>query len=196
MKKFITMTLLILAGTLSGSLYAQSTQTDNRTEKKAAKEAKRAREKAQEKAIEQLSYQKAVRALKEQSFVLEADQLIFKRGQSAFVTPGTNFVQMDGQRATVQIAFNTGMAGPNGIGGITVNGNVSDIKSSTDKKGNVNYSFQIQGTGVSARVFITLTHGSNNATINVYPSFNSQTLTLNGTLLPANESNIFKGRSL
>ena len=196
MKKFITMALLILAGTLSGNLHAQSTQTDTRTEKKVAKKEKRAREKAQEKAMEQLAYQKAAQALKEQCFVLGADQLIFKNGESAFVTPSTNFVQMNGQQATVQIAFNTAMAGPNGIGGITVDGNASDIKSSTDKKGNVNYSFNIQGTGVSARVSINLTNGSNNATVSVYPNFNSQTLTLKGRLVHRNESNIFKGRSL
>ena len=196
MKKFITIILLILAGTISANLYAQSTQTDSRTDKKAAKKEKRAQEKAQEKAMKQLAYQKAVQALNEQSFVLEPNQLMCKRGQTTFLTPSTNFVQMNGQRATVQVAFNTAMAGPNGIGGITVEGNVSDIKSSTDKKGNVNYSFNIQGTGVSAQVSISLPNGSNNATVNVYPNFNSQTLTLNGTLVPREESTVFKGRSL
>lgn len=190
------MAMLVLASTISGNLFAQNTKADTRAEKKAAKEAKRAQEKAQEEAMEQLAYQKAVQALKDQNFVLEADQLTFKRGQTAFVTPSTNFVQMNGQRATVQVSFNTAMAGPNGIGGITVDGNVSDVKSTTDKKGNVNYSFSIQGIGVSAQVSINLPNGSNNATVNVSPNFNSQTLTLNGSLVPRNESNIFKGQSL
>lgn len=53
---------------------------------------------------------------------------------SAFVTSNTNFVLMNGNRATVQTAFNTPYPGPNGIGGVTVDGNSSDMKMNIDKK--------------------------------------------------------------
>ena len=38
----------------------------------------------------------------------------------------------------VQIAANNALAGPNGIGGITVDGSRKEMKITTDKKGNVN----------------------------------------------------------
>ena len=37
----------------------------------------------------------------------------------------------------VQVAFNVPFSGPNGLGGITVDGNASNYKVKTDKKGNI-----------------------------------------------------------
>ena len=132
----------------------------------------------------------------ERKFVLEADQLVFKRGRSAFVSSTTNFVLMDGEHASVQIAANNALAGPNGIGGITVDGSRKEMKITTDKKGNVNCSFSVQGIGISAQVYITLTNGGNNASARISPNFNSNTLTLNGVLVPLSQSNVYKGRAL
>ena len=107
----------------------------------------------------------------------------------------TNFVLVNQGRGTVQVAFNTVYPGPNGIGGVTVDGTVSEMKMSTDKRGNINCNFSIQGIGISAQIFLTLTNGGNNATVTISPNFNSNTMTLSGNLLPLNQSNIFKGRS-
>jgi len=102
---------------------------------------------------------------------------------------------MNGQRSTVQVAFNTPYPGPNGIGGVTVDGSASDMKITTDKKGNVNCSFSVQGIGISAQIFISLTNGGNNATVTVNPNFNNNTLTLSGNIVPLDQSDVFKGRS-
>ena len=40
----------------------------------------------------------------------------------------TNFVLVNQGRGTVQVAFNTVYPGPNGIGGVTVDGTTSDMK--------------------------------------------------------------------
>ena len=140
-------------------------------------------------------YQQAVQALKNKQFVLEANQVIFRNGMSAFVTSNTNFVLMNGNRATVQTAFNTPYPGPNGIGGVTVDGNSSDMKMNIDKKGNVNCSFSVQGIGISAQVFINMSSGNNNASVSISPNFNNNNLTLNGNIVPLDQSNIFKGRA-
>ena len=95
----------------------------------------------------------------------------------------------------MQVAFNTPYPGPNGIGGVTVDGTTSDVKMATDKRGNVNCNFSVQGIGISAQVFITLTNGGNNATVTINPNFNSNTLTLSGNLVPLSQSDVFKGRS-
>ena len=106
-------------------------------EAQSAKEerAKLREERRQEQArLDSLFYLQSVKAIEEKSFVLEADRVIFKRGQTAYVSSNTNFVALDGDKATVQIAFNIPVSGPNGIGGITVDGTVSGYEQKTDKK--------------------------------------------------------------
>ena len=136
-----------------------------------------------------------IRDRKNKQFVLEANQVVFRNGMSAFVTSNTNFVLMNGNRATVQTAFNTPYPGPNGIGGVTVDGNSSDMKMNIDKKGNVNCSFSVQGIGISAQVFINMSSGNNTASVSISPNFSNNNLTLNGNIVPLDQSNIFKGRS-
>ena len=191
MKRIITLITLVLVSA-STLMYAQSSSETRQAERKAQREAQKAREKAEN----ERNYAIAVQALKEGKFVLEADQLVFKRGRSAFVSSTTNFVLMDGEHASVQIAANSALAGPNGIGGITVDGSRKEMKITTDKKGNVNCSFSVQGIGISAQVYITLTNGGNNASARISPNFNSNTLTLNAVLVPLSQSNVYKGRAL
>ena len=191
MKRIITLITLVLVSA-STLMYAQSSSETRQAERKAQREAQKAREKAEN----ERNYAIAVQALKEGKFVLEADHLVFKRGRSAFVSSTTNFVLMDGEHASVQIAANNALAGPNGIGGITVDGSRKEMKITTDKKGNVNCSFSVQGIGISAQVYITLTNGGNNASARISPNFNSNTLTLNGVLVPLSQSNVYKGRAL
>ena len=170
MKRIITLITLVLVSA-STLMYAQSSSETRQAERKAQREAQKAREKAEN----ERNYTIAVQALKEGKFVLEADQLVFKRGRSAFVSSTTNFVLMDGEHASVQIAANNALAGP---------------------KGNVNCSFSVQGIGISAQVYITLTNGGNNASARISPNFNSNTPTLNGVLVPLSQSNVYKGRAL
>ena len=195
MKKLIALLALVLVSA-STMMYAQeSERAVRRADRKAQRDAERARLKAEEQAADAVAYQQAVQALKNKQFVLEADQVIFRNGQSAFVSSTTNFVMMNGQRSTVQVAFNTPYPGPNGIGGVTVDGNSSDMKMNVDKKGNVNCSFSVQGIGISAQVFITMSNGDNNASVTISPNFSNNNLTLNGNIVPLDQSNIFKGRS-
>ena len=52
------------------------------------------------------------------------------------------------------------------------------------------------GTGISARVDITLYNGSNQAIVNIVPNFHSNNITLKGIILPLDKSRVFKGSSL
>lgn len=191
MKKLITLATLMLLGIFTSSVYAQQTKA----ERKAERDAKRAQMKAEEKAEDAISFEEAVAALKAHQFVLEADQVMFRTGQTAFVNSNTNFVLVNEDRGTVQVAFNTVYPGPNGIGGVTVDGSVSDIEMNTDKKGNVYCNFSIQGIGISAQIYLSLTTGNNNATVTISPNFNNNNMTLSGSLIPLEQSNIYKGRS-
>ena len=100
---------------------------------------------------------------------------------------------VDNQRCThtVQLAFN-GIAGPNGLGGITVQGTPSQITTNTDKHGNITYSFYVNGIALTAQVVVNLSAGSNYANATVYPMMNGNNLTFSGTLVPTSQSGIFR----
>lgn len=184
MKKILLLALVTLLCCAGCSTVQTAEEKMNRQEKKEA-----------QKATEQALYEQARQAIENKAFTLEADRVIFKRGRNAFVSSNTNFVMVDGDKASVQVAFNIPVSGPNGLGGVTVDGSVSGYKIKTDKKGNVYLSMSVMGVGISAQVSITLTYGNNNATVDIRPNFNSNRLTLSGVLLPLDQSNVFKGRS-
>lgn len=190
MKKFYLLLAVVLFSL--GSVMAQS----DKSAEKEAKKAMRAQKKAAEKAAEAILFDNAVQALTERDFVLEADRVEFKRGRFAYVTPSTNFVSMKGDDATIQLAFNGAFSGPNGIGGITVEGKVSSVEMKTDKKGNITFSMMVQGVAVSANVTFRMPKGTNKCTATVSPNFNSNRISFTGTLYPTSESNVFKGRAI
>ncbi len=142
-----------------------------------------------------LNYVRAMNALENMEFVVEADQLIFKWGRTAFVNSSTNFVAVSKDEAVIQIAPFNGGGGPNGVGGITLTGTPSNVKTKTNKRGNTYFSMNVSGAGISATVSISVAKGSNRVTLNINPNFNSNNITLTGDLLPTAFSNIYKGRS-
>lgn len=184
--------LLLLAILLFSAGCSTTMDTTQNAARKAEKEARKAAEDAQNMAL----FEQAVQALKNKDFVLEADRVEFKRGRFVYVTPSTNFVSMEADRATIQLAFNGAYSGPNGIGGITVDGNASNVEMKTDKKGNVTFSMMVQGVAVSASVTFRMVKGTNKCTATVSPNFSSNRVSFTGYLYPSDQSNIFKGRSI
>ncbi len=170
-------------------------QSQDKAAQKAAKKAEKAAKKAAEEAQQQALFQQALQSMQDQGFVLEADRVIFKRGRSVFVSSNTNFISLDGDNAVVQVAFNGPYSGPNGLGGITVEGKASNIKMSTTKRRVTIFSMNVQGIGISASVTIQMPEGTNQASVTINPNFSGNTLTLSGYVLPIEQSSVFKGRS-
>ena len=135
-------------------------------------------------------------ALRNQDFVLEADNVQFRNGNTVFVNSNTNFISVKGNRAVVQISPSNFAAGPNGVGGVTVDGIISGQEIRTDSKGRITYSMNVMGIGINAQVEIYMFPGSNSATATVYPNFNSNTVWLNGTIVPYENSSVIEGSSL
>ncbi len=152
--------------------------------------------KAIEARIDSMKHAKAEQAINDSAFVLEADLVTFKRGRTAHVTSNTNFVAIIGNEASIQVAFNVPWPGFNGLGGITLDGYISRLKKNKDKDGNLYLEMGVNGRGISAQVFITLWNGSNKATVNVMQNFHSGKITLDGVIVPAEESEVFKGTAL
>ena len=172
-------------------IYTRSEQ-ENMSE---SRQNERQQRKQMEAKLDSLNFVRAVKALEGLDFVLEAKQLQFKRGNTAFVSATTNFVSLHDEYATVQVApFYSG--GPNGVGGITLDGRASNIKMETDKRGNVTFTMSVIGVVLSARVSISLIKGSNKASATIYPNFHSNNITLIGELIPTEESSVFKGQSI
>lgn len=193
MKKVLFLTTLLLLS-FTVTTFAQTSKVARAARREALKKEREAR-KALEAQQDSLAYFKAVEALKEGAFVLEADNVTFPNGITRYVSSNTNYVQVDNGEGILQTAF-TNFAynpGPNGLGGVTVEGNISGLKMKEDKDGNYYYNYTIQGVAVSATIFITLTGGTNQASVSISPNFNSNNMTMTGRLLPLDESDVFQG---
>ncbi len=135
-------------------------------------------------------------SLQNQDFVLEAQSVQFRNGTTVFVNSNTNFISVKGNRAVVQISPSNMAAGPNGVGGVTVDGIISGQQIRTDKKGRTTYSMNVAGIGINAQVEIYMFPGSNSASATVYPNFNSNTVWLQGNIVPYENSSVIEGNSL
>ncbi len=183
--------LLCLLG--SEMVSAQSTRKEREQAWREARAQRRAEAKALESIQDSIAFIKAVKAIEEGNWVLEADNMTFRNGLTRFVSNNTNYVAVHNGEGTVQTAFNNFVYSPNGLGGITVEGSTSAGKIERDKEGNVYYNFSISGAGISATLNLSLTGGTNEASIYICPNFNGNTLTMNGYLYPYEEATIFEG---
>ena len=198
MKKlvFTIVAMLIIAVGAASAQDIYDVQGKNSIEPE-EKELSRQERKMLQDRIDSMQWATAMEAINDTAFVLEADQVIFKYGQRAYVSSTTNFVSVYKRDATLQVAFNVPAAGPNGMGGITLDGMVTSYKVSTSKKGDmVNIDMNVSGVGISSHLFISMFRGSNKAQVDVLPNFNSHRISLSGRILPADQSFVVKGRSI
>ena len=143
-----------------------------------------------------IAFVQARAALQNQDFVLEADNVTFRNGSTVFVNSTTNFISVKGNRAVVQISPSNMASGPNGVGGVTVDGTISGQQIVTGKDGRITLSMSVMGIGINAQVEIYMHPGTNQASATVYPNFNSNTVWLNGTIVPYEKSSVYEGMSL
>ena len=135
----------------------------------------------------------AAAAVLNRDFVLEADQVTFKNGNTVFVNSSTTFISVKGNRAVVQISPSNFSSGPNGVGGVTVDGSISGMQRMVDKKGRTTLSFNVMGIGINAQIEIYMTPGTNQASATIYPNFNSNTVWIEGEIVPYENSDVFEG---
>ena len=166
MKKVLFLAALLLV-CFSGVTNAQ-TRKQREDAKREAWKKERQEKKALEAQQDAVSYVQAINALKNGSFVLEADNVVFRNGIMRFVSSNTNYVEVNDGQGIIQTAFTNFVYNwsPNGLGG---------------------------GIAVSATVSIVLTGGTNQASVTINPNFSGNTLTMNGYLVPYNESSVFQG---
>lgn len=183
---------LIVGGMTHVQAQTQSKAAE-RAEKKLERKEKREQRLAKDEAMGEAEFNEAMQAINNKSFVLEATSVQPLNGQVYYVNSNTNFVSLNNGQAMVQIASNSPYPGPNGLGGVTVQGTASGVEVKQESNGNVYLSMNVQGVFISATVNLVLYSGTNNASVSVDPNFSGRNLTMNGTLLPYSQSNVFQG---
>ena len=158
--------------------------------------ARSAQDRQLEALADSLAYVQGRAALANQDFVFEASSVTFRNGATTYVNSTTNFISLKGNKAVVQISPSNYVSGPNGVGGVTVEGTVSGLEVRKDNKGRTRLSMNVMGIGINAQVEIYMNPCSSSASATVYPNFNSNTLWLQGTVVPYENSNVFEGTSL
>jgi len=181
---FLLMSLL-----LSGGLFAQDQKTGKETKKEASqrkKEEKNAKIASQYKLTDSL--------LRGKKFVLEAHFLKYSNGNRVNVVSTLNFISIDSLSAVIQVG-SMQRVGYNGVGGVTVQGRISNWKlEKNDKQKNFYLTLSIQGNVDIYDVSISIDYaGYATATLN---GINTGRLTFEGNVVSKEETVIFKGQSL
>lgn len=155
---------------------------------------KRANEQRREFVNDSIQHTQAIIAIRNGSWALEASNITFDNGATQFVTPSTNYVSINNGTGTIQTAFdNSNIYSPNGLGGITLEGNIANEELTVDRDGNVYYNYIIQGSNVSATINIVITANSNQATANITPNFSNRRMMMSGYIYPYNTAGVFEG---
>ncbi|MBO5808424.1 MAG: DUF4251 domain-containing protein [Bacteroidales bacterium] len=209
MKRILLTVMVMVAGlsAIAPDTYAQSANRNARAATRQEKmdawhkdmaefRARSAEERHLSALADSIAFVQARAALQNQDFVLEADNVTFRNGSTVFVNSTTNFISVKGNRAVVQISPSNMASGPNGVGGVTVDGTISGQQIVTGKDGRITLSMSVMGIGINAQVEIYMHPGTNQASATVYPNFNSNTVWLNGTIVPYENSSVYEGMSL
>lgn len=199
MKAYKLIFTLILAAVLSvpATMMAQSYDDvyiidetapipDNETKKERKERIKKDHE-----IVDSIYNLKAINAMEDGYFVLQATQVRNSRGVYEMgLNDNTNFMLMQGNNGIFQVAFNTMRAGANGLGGITLHGRISNKNIRHDKKGNTIFTYTMVGRRMNANVTITVFKGSDQAVADVFPNLGNGHITLRGRLVPYRNDDI------
>ena len=128
-------TVIIIAALISLPAFTQ--ELSKKEQRQLQKELKK-----EQQAAEAAQKAQVVTAMVEfQRFVLEADMLRDKRGNSVPVVSNINFISADSLTGVIQVGSHT-YIGRNGVGGVTVDGTISEYKFSRhERSGSYNITY-------------------------------------------------------
>lgn len=135
----------------------------------------------------------AMQALEKQQFMVLVDRISFRHGGTYPVQSNINYVYVNGDKGSVQLASPVAAPGPNGIGGLTFTGGVRNFKFRTDKKGNATATCMVSGYGRTANISIKLRKGDTRAHIDIDAGAGNMAMSADGTLTVYDPSLIVKG---
>jgi hypothetical protein len=176
-KVFLTMGLIVFSLNVS----SQDIQL-TRQEKKEA-----------EKAREYMNFMALDTLLQNKSFVLEADWLENQYGTKVPVLSDLNFIMVDSVKAVLQTGSNSRL-GTNGVGGVTAEGSISDLKITKDVK-NMSYYLRFTITSTLGIYDISMNIFSGNSARATITGLTRGKLVYDGRIEALYNSSVYKGRN-
>ena len=179
-----------LIAALFGLVLVISMSAQNSSDRKKLTRAEKKEIRTQERAALRVQI---LEAIEERSFAIEAYTLEDRYGRFIQVSPVTNFIAIDSNEATIQFALPNRIGGPNGLGGITDEGRVRNIKVA-DKPSKHGVSFEMDVTGPvfgSSRVYVDV--NSEGLAIMRFSGAFGAKFTMRGNFERLEESNLYKG---
>ena len=169
------------------SVFVLPGMTQSKAEERKAQREARKEQKAKEEAAMALVIKEAV---ENRQFVLEADFLANKYGERIVVPPNLNFVGIDKEFSAFQFA-NGRDVGYNGVGGVTVEGNVQSFKDKVSKKGVYTIEFSVATS--AGTIFVNMTVSPNGMADATVSSNGPAKLSYQGRCVPLAASTVYKG---
>jgi hypothetical protein len=184
MKKLIYILVLIMLG---GALQAQSSTLSKKEQRLLLKEEKKRLHEEEAKVMAKL----VEYMIKDARFVLEAEMIYDRSGQSFQVPSAINFLKLDSTVGVIQVGSNNGI-GRNGVGGTTIEGSVENYTYKKDEKRQTYTArFDIRSPfGIYTVTVNTMSGGKSEASIsgNFGPS-----LRFSGPLVHPAQSRVYQG---
>jgi hypothetical protein len=141
--------------------------------------------------VDSVFHLKALRAIQDGYFVLQATEVSNMYGRYELgLNDNANFLLSQGDKGIFQVSYNTTAPGFNGLGGITLHGRISNLKIKSDKKGNAIVTYNMVGRSMHAYVTITLYNGSDQAYASIDPTLGRGRINLRGRLVPYRNDDI------
>ncbi|AHM63409.1 hypothetical protein D770_25830 [Flammeovirgaceae bacterium 311] len=182
--KILLLGLALLFAAQTG--WAQTSKREQRKIEKAEKQRLKEEER-------QRNRDMVLNLVKDQTYVLEATTLAGRYGQLFPASPTTNFIKVEGDQIIIQTANNVGI-GYNGLGGITISGNIREYQVNQDKGGaSVFIRFYDPLLGLSTLNLSVQESGYARAT--VLGNWGGR-VTFQGQFVALEESRVFKGRTI
>lgn len=186
MKQILVLSLALF---MAIPVFTQAQELSKKEQKALQKQLKK------EQQADQAAQQMAITELMvlHQKFVLEADRLRDKRGNTINVSSMINFIACDSVNGVIQIGSNS-YAGMNGVGGITVEGPISNYKYELNEK-NLTYivSYNVRSSSGTYDVRMTV-FGEGRADAIVSSNWPGR-VNYSGYMVPPIASKVYKGTS-
>ncbi len=167
---------------LGGNVIAQ-TKEEKKAAKKAKKEAKVQADKENTAVLMEI--------VESKKFVLEANTIYYKNGNSQVVSSNLNYVGFDGLNSTIELPIKE-LAGWDGVAGMTVYGKITKMEIIPYKDGvgfNVYSAVQNKGGGIVTLVIKV--NSSGNARVDMSSSF-GESISFHGNLIALDKSQVYR----
>ncbi|KXX70165.1 DUF4251 domain-containing protein [Flammeovirga sp. SJP92] len=202
MKNLIKIFIVTISLFITSNVFAQEIKEDKpltkqelRAQKRLEKKKEREEKRLIAKQLEMIIHEQAVQGIDSGTFVLEATQVYDRYGNIENVNSTINFVKVVGNNAIFQLGFD-GIVGLNGVGGITMEGKISNYEVEKMENGRVNVSFNVQGPIMMASMSFTMDGEGNFANVKVRAQTENIELSFRGQIQPLNNSNVYEGMKL